>query len=82
MGGKEELLQDEFREICDRLGWRFTRQRFAVYAFIHGNRRHPSVDDVLKAVLSGKVAFVKLVFCDVDKTDQVEQELNSTYGRA
>ncbi len=42
--------ESAFREICRKNGWRFTRQRFAVYAFVRANRTHPGVDDVLNAV--------------------------------
>ena len=42
------VTKDEgmFREISRKNGWRFTRQRFAVYSFICGNRTHPGVDEV------------------------------------
>lgn len=42
--------EDEFREICRQRGWRFTRQRFAVYSFMRGNRTHPGIDAVLAGV--------------------------------
>ena len=42
--------ESAFRTICRENGWRFTRQRFAVYAFVRTNRTHPGVDDVLNAV--------------------------------
>lgn len=29
-----------------RAGYRVTRQRLAVYAFLHGNESHPTVDDI------------------------------------
>lgn len=43
-------LQDDFRNICRANGWRCTHQRFVVYAFMHGNRRHPGVDETWRAV--------------------------------
>ena len=46
----KDLGEDGFRNVCRANGWRFTRQRFAVYAFVRGNRTHPGVDDVLDAV--------------------------------
>lgn len=37
---------DEFRAVCKAQHWRCTPQRLAVYHYMHGNSRHPSVDDV------------------------------------
>ena len=43
-------LHERYRELCRRNGWRCTHQRFAVYAFLQGNRTHPGVDEVWAAV--------------------------------
>lgn len=43
-------LQKDFRKTCRANGWRCTRQRFVVYAFMHGNRQHPGVDETWQAV--------------------------------
>ena len=45
MGGEAS-----FREICRENGWRFTRQRLAVWSFVRANRTHPGVEDVLAGV--------------------------------
>ena len=37
---------DEFRAVCKAQHWKCTPQRLAVYHYMHGNSRHPSVDDV------------------------------------
>lgn len=63
----DDLFIGQYADICQAVHDRFAGK---------GN------DDVLKAILSGKVAFVKLVFCEAEKMDQLEKELNSTYGRA
>lgn len=63
----DDLFIGQYTDICQCVHDRFAGK---------GN------GDVLNAVLTGKVAFVKLVFCDADKMDETEKELNSTYRRA
>lgn len=40
----------EFETLCRLNGWKCTVQRFKVYEFLRGNRTHPTVDDVCRAV--------------------------------
>lgn len=42
----KEPSAELFREICRARGWRCTAQRRAVFSFLCGNRRHPSVETI------------------------------------
>ncbi len=46
----EDSVFQEFNDLCRKLGWRVTASRLAVYRYIRGNRNHPIVDEVWKAV--------------------------------
>lgn len=48
-----------------RAGYRITRQRLAVYAFLHGNESHPTVDDIHTGV---KNAFPRMSVATVYKS--------------
>ena len=41
-----DLIMATASERLRRAGYRVTRQRLAVYAFLHGNESHPTADDI------------------------------------
>jgi Fe2+ or Zn2+ uptake regulation protein len=41
---------DALRHALEKAGWRYTRQRAAVYAYLIGVTSHPSADEVFEAV--------------------------------
>ena len=47
---KTDALHENFKKLCSVHQYKCTAQRFAVYAYILGNKEHPDVDDVLKCV--------------------------------
>lgn len=49
-GGMNAFSERDFHEVCGNFGWRRTAQREAVFRFIVGNRSHPSVEEVWRAV--------------------------------
>ena len=51
-----EKIKQEFRQICQKLGWKMTSSRLAVYSYIRGNRQHPSVNMVWEAVRKSQPA--------------------------
>ena len=42
--------EQNFAALCRANGWKRTPQRMAVFRYMHGNRLHPSVDQVWKQV--------------------------------
>src|SRR5437660_149446 len=48
--GFEGAAGAELREALEKAGWRFTRQRAAVYAFLHSAEAHPTAEQVFQAV--------------------------------
>jgi len=41
-----EKLQEDFKVLCQKQGWKCTPQRFAVYEYIKGNQTHPDVNSI------------------------------------
>ncbi len=41
-----DLIMATASERLRRAGYRVTRQRLAVYSFLHGNESHPTADDI------------------------------------
>jgi Fe2+ or Zn2+ uptake regulation protein len=44
------LCEEELRQALERAGWRFTRQRAAVYAYLRASDCHPTAEQVFAAV--------------------------------
>jgi|BioPla2DNA2_1021312.scaffolds.fasta_scaffold38753_2 Fur family peroxide stress response transcriptional regulator len=50
MQQQTDPIFQEFSDICRKLVWRMTSSRLAVYRYVRGNKEHPTVDAVWKAV--------------------------------
>jgi Fe2+ or Zn2+ uptake regulation protein len=48
--GKDKHNQGELRQALDKAGWRYTRQRAAVYDYLRGSEEHPTAEEVYLAV--------------------------------
>jgi Fe2+ or Zn2+ uptake regulation protein len=44
------LTEKEFRHALEEGGWRFTRQRLAVYKYLHSVDSHPTAEEVYTAI--------------------------------
>ncbi len=63
-----EEIKQEFRQICQKLGWKMTSSRLAVYSYVRGNGTHPSVNMVWEAVRKSQPAIsresIHRILCD------------------
>lgn len=80
---KQKLLSQEFRDLCERVGWKFTFQRFAIYKLLKNNFAHPSADMIRAQLLPDYPSIsrdsVYRIMCDfaqqgiISKMDDVTQ---------